>query len=103
MISHVSTEGDAKRKGDEELTRAWKEHNTNCRMMDHKVDLIVSFLGIQFFNLGRPNVEAGGSSLKLRQKGDLKQVVFEATNMIKSTELTDAERTGTGGHSKKTL
>ena len=46
LILHVSMRGVEKKKGDEELVRAWKDHNIDCRLIHHKIELIVSQLGL---------------------------------------------------------
>lgn len=48
MLGRVLMERSAKDEGDTEPVRAWKEHNSDCRLMHRKVDVIGSKLGIKF-------------------------------------------------------
>ena len=60
----------AKREGDEEPVRAWKEHNVECskvkalsvnyHLMHRKVDHIVSFLGIVLYHPGMEQLATEG-------------------------------------------
>ena len=70
----------AKREGDEEPVRAWKEHNAewskilnkvealsaDCRLMHRRVDQIVSFLGIALYHPGMEQLATGGSGRHAR-------------------------------------
>ena len=65
----------AKKEGDEEPVKAWKEHNdecrdilskvealsADCRLMHRKVDQIASCLGIALYHLGMEQHSVGGS------------------------------------------
>ena len=42
LFLHVSLSQEAKKEGDEELVRAWKDHNVDCQLMHRKIDLMVS-------------------------------------------------------------
>ena len=58
LVTHVSfnieakkEEVEAKKEGDEEIARDWKDHNEDCLLMHEKVNQITSGLGIFLYFL----------------------------------------------------
>ena len=49
LVGHSYTEREAKMAGDEEPVREWKQHNGECHLMQQKVDILASRLGISFY------------------------------------------------------
>ena len=52
LVSHSLVSREAKREGDEETTRAWKEHNDDCHLMHRKIDVMAAHMGIPFYPAG---------------------------------------------------
>lgn len=69
LVTHVSLSLEAKRAGDEESTKAWKDHNADCRLMHRKVDQIATHLGIHLYHPGMEQQQGGGSSRKASRRG----------------------------------
>ena len=78
-------------RGNEELVRAWKDHNMDSRLMHHKIDLIASKLGISFYSPNMQRVETGDTSKRKSQSGDLKQGEAEKMKLttLDSTSVED--------------
>ena len=71
LVTHVSfnneakkEEVEAKKEGDEEIARDWKDHNEDFLLMHGKVNQIASGLGIFLYFLEMEHQLGGGSSRK---------------------------------------
>ena len=49
LFAHSSVTMDSKLEGDEETTKAWKEHDGDCRLMHKKIDVIEAHMDIPFY------------------------------------------------------
>ena len=59
----------AKKEGDEEIVRDWKDHNEDCLLMHSKVNQISLGLGIFLYSLEMEQHLGGGSSRKADGQG----------------------------------
>ena len=59
----------AKKEGDEEITRDWKDHNEHCLLMHGKINQIGSGLRIFLYFLEMEQQLGGGSSRKADGQG----------------------------------
>ena len=50
LIAYSSLRATTKWEGDGEPVRVWKEHNSYCRLMHRKIDLMDTKMGIQLFH-----------------------------------------------------
>ena len=61
-IEAKKEEVEAKKEGNEEIARDWKDHNEDCLLMHGKVNQITSRLGIFLYFLEMEQQLGGGSS-----------------------------------------